>query len=275
MLQGLAEKVVLITGAAGGIGAATARRFAQEGAIVLAADIDDQAGTRLLAELGEPHRYIHLDVADYAAWEQALARELEAPGGLDVLFLNAGVTLRGRGTPNNDDPFDWLSKERTDRVLDVVLHGSLNGLLAAIPHLRARGGGHVIVLGQLPVLAADPVYTMAKHALVALTRAIGPTAARHGITVIGVQPSGVDTPIVSPNVRAADVPLNPPSRVAEDLITILERARPGEFWLISPAGNPDPPSRYDFPPLPGLITQTAERTNAMFATATGIPPLKH
>jgi NAD(P)-dependent dehydrogenase (short-subunit alcohol dehydrogenase family) len=265
----LAGKVAFITGAASGIGAASARRFAELGATVVATDIDDASGTRLAAELGEPHRYLHLDVTDYTEWEKVLNAVQADLRGVDILFLNAGVMLRDRGVANNDDPFEWMTKERSDRVVDVNLNGVVYGFLAAIPHLQARGGGVVLLFGQLPILGADPMYTMAKQALVGFTRAVGPSAARLGITVVGIQPSGVDTPMIPPNVREAGVPLNPPERVAEDLVTVMAHAESGDFWLISPAGVPDPPQRYEFPPLPDSVTRTVNRTNSMFTEAIG------
>jgi NAD(P)-dependent dehydrogenase (short-subunit alcohol dehydrogenase family) len=268
-------KVVVITGAASGIGAATACRFAELGAIVIAGDLDDAAGAELVAKLGDPHRYVHLDVTDYAAWERTLAVLADEIGGIDILFLNAGVMLRDRGIPNNDDPLLWLTKERSDRVVDVNLSGVLNGFVAAIPYLEARGGGHIILLGQVSVLAADPVYTMTKQALVGFTRAIGPSAALRGITVVGVRTSGADTPMIPPNVRDSGVPLNPPSRVADDLVTILAHAKSGEFWVISSAGDPTPPSPYQFPELPATLTQTINVTNSQLATAIGVPSIKN
>jgi NAD(P)-dependent dehydrogenase (short-subunit alcohol dehydrogenase family) len=268
-------KTVLITGGAGGIGSATARRFAELGAVVVAADVLDEDGEALAAGLGEPHSYVHLDVTDYHAWERTLSLVVDRYGGLDILFLIAGVMLRDRGVANNDDPFLWLTKERTDRVVGVNLTGVLNGFLAALPHLEARGGGHVILLGQLSVLGPDPIYTATKQALVGFTRSIGPSAAKRGITVVGVRTSIVDTPLISTNVRESGVPLNSASRVADDLITIVANARSGEFWVIGPADDDDPPSRFEFPPLPEKLTRGIDRTNAMFTEAVGVPSIRN
>lgn len=271
----LQEKVVVITGAAGGIGAATARRFAELGATVIATDVLDHEGERLAAELGAPHTYVHLDVTDYPGWERTVAFVADNYGRLDVLFLNAGVMLRDRGAANNDDPFLWLTKERAGRVVDVNLNGTLNGFVAATPLLEADGGGHVVILGQLSVLGPDPVYTATKQALVGFVRSVGPSAALRGITVVGVRTSVVDTPLIPSNLRGADAPLNPPSRVADDLATILMHARSGEFWVISPAGDPDPPSRFAFAQLPEKLTRSIDRTNAMFSEAVGVQSIQN
>jgi 3alpha(or 20beta)-hydroxysteroid dehydrogenase len=271
----LDDKVAFITGAASGIGAATARQFAALGATVVLTDIDDAAGESVASELGQPHRYRHLDVADYGAWEDVLNEISADLGGIDILFLNAGVMMRDLGVPNNDDPFLWMTRERADHVVGVNLNGVVYGFLAAIPHLEARGGGQVLLFGQLPILAADPLYTMAKQAMLGFARAVGPSAALHGITVVGIQPSGVDTPMIPPNVRDAGVPLNPPERVAEDLVTVMREAQSGEFWLISPAGDSAPPQRYEFPPLPASVTRTVNRTNAMFTEAVGVRSIEN
>lgn len=268
-------KVMFISGAASGIGAATARHFAKLGATIVISDVDDAQGEALATELGAPHRYLHLDVTDYDAWERALKEASGPAGGLDILFLNAGVMMRDRQVANNDDPLLWLTRERSDRVIDVNLNGVLYGFIAGLPHLEARGGGHVLLFGQLPILAADPVYTMAKQALTGFARAIGPAAALRGVTVVGIQPSGVDTAMIPPNVRDAGVPLNPPERVAKDLVPIIQQANPGEFWLISAAGDPAPPHVYEWPALPASVTRTVNRTNSMFTESLGVSVIKN
>src|SRR6185369_5612037 len=99
-LQG---KIALITGGAKGIGAATARRLARASATVWMADVDDGNGRELQQSLGAPHRYVHLDVTDPAAWKSLVADMTSAHGGIDIMFLNAGIMFRPRGAPALQD----------------------------------------------------------------------------------------------------------------------------------------------------------------------------
>ncbi|MFO0020694.1 MAG: SDR family NAD(P)-dependent oxidoreductase, partial [Alphaproteobacteria bacterium] len=130
-------RVAVITGGASGIGAAAARRFHGEGASVVLADLNVEAGEALAAELGEGRaRFRTVDVADFGEVEALVADAVQAFGGLDILFNNAGI-----GSFSNvvDLPVeDWR------RVIDVDLSSVFYGCKAAIPALRARGGGAII-----------------------------------------------------------------------------------------------------------------------------------
>ncbi|MDT7639722.1 MAG: 3alpha(or 20beta)-hydroxysteroid dehydrogenase, partial [Pseudonocardiales bacterium] len=161
----LAGKVALITGAARGQGAAAVRRFVAEGARVLAADIADEAGKALAEQLGDAVRYTHLDVGSEDDWAAAITEVTDAFGRLDVLVNNAGV-LHFSALADTTLA-DYL------RVVTVNQVGTFLGMRAAVPALRAAGGGSIVNLSSIEGLAAAPyltAYTASKFAIRGMTK---------------------------------------------------------------------------------------------------------
>ncbi|MFZ4067801.1 MAG: SDR family NAD(P)-dependent oxidoreductase [Phenylobacterium sp.] len=183
-------KVAVITGGASGIGAAAARRFHAEGASVLLADLNAEAGAALAAELGDGRaRFRRVDVAVWPEVDALVADAVQAFGGLDILFNNAGI-----GSFSNVAD---LAVEDWRRVIDVDLSSVFYGCKAAIPALRARGGGAIINTASISGLAGDfafAAYNAAKAGVINLTRsvAIDPRGriANGGITATGSRPPG-------------------------------------------------------------------------------------
>src|SRR5262245_6408091 len=135
----LERKVAMVTGGASGIGAATLRRFAAEGAAVVCADLDETGGSRVVAEIvssGGRAAFRRADVAVLADLEAAVACAVERFGGLDVMHNNA--VWSGGGYVHEIDPEVW------DRSLQVALTGVFYGMRAAIPAVLARGGGPLL-----------------------------------------------------------------------------------------------------------------------------------
>jgi meso-butanediol dehydrogenase / (S,S)-butanediol dehydrogenase / diacetyl reductase len=193
----LTGKVALITGAASGIGEASALRFHDEGAAVMCADlnIDGARGVAArIAEHGGKAAALELDVADPAAVEAALAQTVKELGGLHILFNNAGV---GGG-------FSW------DRTLRVNLDGVYNGLYYGCLLMAERGGGAVVstasilgLVGSTPAPIENPppmeygngAYIAAKAAVVNLTRQFGILYAKKGVRVNCIAPGYIVTPM--------------------------------------------------------------------------------
>ncbi|MEW5688086.1 MAG: SDR family NAD(P)-dependent oxidoreductase [Pseudomonadota bacterium] len=188
-----AGKVAVVTGGASGIGLAAARRFHAEGASVVVADVQDEAGQRVAAELGEGRCvYQRTDVASWDA-VQAMAARAEAEfGGLDILFNNAGVGSFA-ATPD-------LTPEEWRRVMGIDLDGVFYGCKAALPLMRKRGGGAIVNTASISGLAGDfsfAAYNAAKAGVINYTRAVAIDHAREGIRVNAVCPGPVDTPIIA------------------------------------------------------------------------------
>lgn len=196
MARRLEGKATLITGAASGIGAAAARRFAADGARVMLADLNEQEGAALAAELaggGADIDFYALDVSDRGEVEAVTQAAVDRFGRLDVVFNNAGIG--GYGKVPDLDPELW------HRIIDVDLHSVFYGCRAAIPHLRRSGGGSIINTASISGLLGDyglAAYNAAKAAVVNLTRTMAIDHAREKIRVNAVCPGPIETALLLP-----------------------------------------------------------------------------
>lgn len=182
------DKVVLITGASAGIGAATARAFAAAGARLVLAARSREPLERLAAELPGGALVAPADIADAAQCRALVARALAAHGRVDILINNAGVGLAG--------PVAELSPADLERALAVDLLGPLHLIQAALPAMRARGAGQIINVST--VLAAQPLpylggYAAAKAALERLSEALRMELRGSGVAVTVVRPGTTRT----------------------------------------------------------------------------------
>ena len=183
---------VLVTGAARGIGAATARRLAEEGARVLLTDVDALEAARtaaMLREQGLATEALGCDVADRASVDAAVAHAARAFGSLDVLVNSAASCTPD--TPLFEDGPD----EAWDRDLDITLTGTYRCCRAALPHLAASGRGAVVNIGSVNALQdfGNHAYSAAKAALLSLTRTMAAHVAARGVRVNLVMPGTVRT----------------------------------------------------------------------------------
>jgi NAD(P)-dependent dehydrogenase (short-subunit alcohol dehydrogenase family) len=203
-------KVALVTGAGGGIGLATARRFAEEGAQVVCADLDEATGRAAADEVGGT--FVPVDVASEPAVEAMFAAAVDAYGGLDVSFHNAGISPPEDASVLETDLATWR------RVQDVNLTSVYLCCRYAIPHLRARGGGAIVntasFVGVMGSATSQISYTASKGGVVALSRELGVEFAREGIRVNALCPGPVDTPLLR-ELFAKD-----PERAARRLVHI-------------------------------------------------------
>lgn len=181
----------VVTGGASGIGAATARRFAAEGAQVCILDIDLHAAEALAGELGGAHFALELDVRMERAVEQAAAAVLERWGAVDVLVNNAGSELNK--TYNDTTVEEW------DRVLDTDLKGPWLLCKHFVPSMVERGSGSVINIASLNGLVGFPLstaYGSAKGGLVVFTRDMAIELAPSGVRINCVCPGVIETPMM-------------------------------------------------------------------------------
>jgi meso-butanediol dehydrogenase/(S,S)-butanediol dehydrogenase/diacetyl reductase len=195
MSQRFEGKVALITGAASGIGAATARRLHAEGSRLVLADLQAEALAAFAKTLDPSGRTLlarELDVSDREQVEACVTAGAERFGRIDVLFNNAGIGGYGR-TPDLD-PEVWK------RTIEVDLHSVFYGCRAAIPHLRRAGGGAIVNTASISGMRGDyglAAYNAAKGAVLNYTRTLAIDHARDGIRVNAVCPGPIDTPLAS------------------------------------------------------------------------------
>lgn len=190
----LSGKTAIISGAASrrGIGLATARRFAVEGARVAILDIDARAAADAAATLGDAHIGLGCNVADKASCNDAVAQVIARFGAVDILINNAGVTQPVRFL--DISPADW------DRIQDVNLKGVLFLSQAVIPHMRARKSGSIACMSSVSAqrgggIFGGPHYSAAKAGVLGLAKAMAREFGAEGIRVNCVTPGLIATDI--------------------------------------------------------------------------------
>ena len=187
----LRDKVAIVTGGARGIGEATVRAFAREGARIVVADIDEasaEAVARDLSAQGCAVSAIHTDVTSVASTQELAERTLALHGRIDVMVANAGVNVFGK--PLETAAEDWR------RCFSVDLDGVWNSARAALPAMLEQGSGSVVALGSVHSFTIIPgcfPYPVAKHAVIGLVRALAVEYADRGVRVNAIAPGYVET----------------------------------------------------------------------------------
>ncbi len=245
-METLEGKVAVVTGGASGIGLASCRRLVSLGARVVVVDANADGAARAAEELGGVA--VHADVGKTGEWSRVLeaARTL---GGVDVAYLNAGVTT-------GEEDITKLTDEQYRRILSVNVDGIVFGTRAVVPEMAARGGGAVVATSSLAgivAFAGDPIYTLTKHAVVGFVRAVAPRLAEHNITINAICPGLVDTPLIDGEIRdslaGAGFPLIPAEAVAEAVVGCVLGGETGQAVVVQ-LGREPVAYRFGRPPGP-------------------------
>ncbi|AYJ87060.1 glucose 1-dehydrogenase [Sphingomonas paeninsulae] len=197
----LAGKVAIISGAAQGMGAATARLFAAEGAKVVLGDVLVDKGEAVAAEIGENALFVKLDVRDEGDWAKIVAKATERFGKLDILVNNAAITHFGAA--------EDLRKEDAERVLGINVIGTMMGVKHAVPALKANGSGVIVNISSVDGMRGCNglvAYTASKWAVRGMSKSYAYEYGPFGIRVVSIHPGGVNTEMGNPGGESvADV----------------------------------------------------------------------
>jgi NAD(P)-dependent dehydrogenase (short-subunit alcohol dehydrogenase family) len=206
----LQDRVVVVTGGGSGIGLASARRLASEGARVVVGDLDAAAGEAAAAEVGG--LFVAVDVADEAQVEALFQAAADAYGSVDVAFNNAGIS------PPEDDSLLVTDLDVWRRVQEVNLTSVFLCCKHAIPHMRRAGKGSIIntasFVAVMGAATSQVSYTASKGGVLAMSRELGVQFAREGIRVNALCPGPVNTPLLQ-ELFAKD-----PERAARRLVHV-------------------------------------------------------
>jgi 3alpha(or 20beta)-hydroxysteroid dehydrogenase len=181
-------KIAIVTGGAQGQGAAICAGFVAEGAKVVIADVADEPGEKLAAELGDAAIFAHHDVSSEESWERVVALAAGTFGPVDVLVNNAGILTFGA--------IDEMALADYERLIGINQTGTWLGMRAVVPTMRSNGGGSIVNassvegLGGMPTLSA---YVASKWAIRGMTKAVAMEWGHKGIRVNSVHPGMIDT----------------------------------------------------------------------------------
>jgi NADP-dependent 3-hydroxy acid dehydrogenase YdfG len=212
-MTSLSGKIAWVTGAGGGIGEASAIALAQGGAQVVLSGrrlAELERVVQLITDAGGKAEAAQLDVVDAQATQGVADGIIARHGGIDIFMANAGINVPNRAVAA-------ITAVDFARVVDINLNGVMNGVLAVLPQMRARGAGTLILTsswaGRHPSRLTGPAYSASKHAVVALSHSINQDEGVNGIRCTALMPGEVATPIMQSRPK-------PPS--AEDLARMLQ-----------------------------------------------------
>ncbi|NWG52817.1 MAG: SDR family oxidoreductase [Hydrogenophilaceae bacterium] len=226
MGERLKNKVAVITGACSGIGLGTLERFVEEGASVIAADIQDDVGQQLEMRFGQKVRYAHCDVTKTDQIKGAIDRAVSQFGGLDILFNNAGAGGVRAGVEDMD-------LEGWDQTHALLLRSVVAGCKFAVPHMKARGGGAIVNTSSITALQAGygPIaYAVAKAGVLHFTRLAAAELSAHKIRINAICPGLIATSIFGSSLGM--------TREAAGQMAAMVAERGGPVQPIGRAGQP-------------------------------------
>ncbi|MEU8355977.1 SDR family oxidoreductase [Nonomuraea sp. NPDC048882] len=237
------SSVALITGAASGIGAAVARRLAAGGANCVLVDRDAEGVERVGKEVGGV--WVVGDVSSEETSVRAVALAGERYGRLDLVHLNAGT--------NGGVDFSAFDAERYRTVMGINADSVVYGVAAALPLLKSSGGGSIVVTSSMAGLVGfgpDPIYSMSKHAVIGLVRALVEPLAGAGVRIGAVCPGFTDTPLIAPAkdfLLAAGLPMMTADEVAEAVDGLFRDESSGTVLVVQGGMEPTPYRHADLP----------------------------
>jgi NAD(P)-dependent dehydrogenase (short-subunit alcohol dehydrogenase family) len=211
----LKDKVAIVTGAASGMGASTARIFAREGAFVILTDMNDEDGQKVAREIGNRAQFVHHDVSKEADWAKVVETALKSHGKIDILINNAGVS--------GSDP-DRFSMATWDQQMEINAKGVFLGLRAVIPEMQKAKKGSIVNISSISGVVGQSFvhmgYNAAKGAVRTMTKAAAVQFGRDNIRVNSVHPG------IMPPMRTSKLSADP--EIREEARRAIPMGRFGE-----------------------------------------------
>lgn len=195
MSNRLENKVAIITGGAGGMGASHAKRFIEEGAKVVIADLAGSNGESFSTELGENAIFVEADVTDESSWKNLVNRTIETFGKVDILVNNAGISTAAL--------VEDTSLEEFKKVVDINQVGVFLGMKHVVPHMKENKAGSIINISSISGLRGTKEgisYGASKFAVVGMTKSVALEVAEYGVRVNTVHPGVIRTKMTDPAV---------------------------------------------------------------------------
>ena len=235
----LQEKVVLITGSAGGMGKAAAELFAREGASIIVTDLVADAGeetARGIREAGGKAIFVKSDVSKEEEVQHMVARGIDAFGRIDVLYNNAGIM------PADDGGVTDISEAVWDRIMDINLKSAFFCTKHVVPHMIEQGKGSIINIASFVALMGCTVpqdaYTASKGGMIALTKSFAIQYGPHGIRCNAICPGPIETPLLrvlwtseeARNLRLNRIPLGRFGAIDDIIYMALYLASDESSW---------------------------------------------
>ena len=223
-MPAVSGRVVAITGAARGIGRATATALARRGARVAMGDLSAEDAQEAAGAVGGEAIGLEVDVADHDSFATFLETVEERLGAIDVLVNNAGIMIVGE--------LEDAKPGAASKVIDVNVKGVVHGVQLAVTHMRARGRGHVVNLLSASSWIAPPAlatYAASKHAGRGLTDAVRGEVRDAGVHVTAVYPGVVETDLSAGTTPTRGSRMITPEEVAEAIADVVEKPRPEIF----------------------------------------------
>ena len=189
-MERLLNKVAIVTGAAGGMGASHARKFVEEGAKVVLTDLNEQAGTALANELGENAMFIKQDVTSQADWENVVSETEKAFGPVNILVNNAGISM------NNS--IEQTSLDQYLKIVNINQVSVFLGMKTVVSSMKKTENGSIVNISSMNGLVAGAIgYTDTKFAVRGMKKAAAIDFSRYGIRVNSVHPGVIETPMIT------------------------------------------------------------------------------